>query len=597
MAVQFGQAVRPSSRPSSCCASEGPKHTLTHFSRLLITMFSFFKAPLGPRRIAYTMPLVWPVISRPQWGADGRAAVRHTLDTMLSCSTGFDLILALMSDAYWYDESVKKAYKKSVDAAVAADSTLPPLFYASTILAKQIVRHLYDLSTGQLMQQRVADGLSLVRYLAALGPSANINDAAAVDGEAFAFEHYAGSRDSNGDCSIDVWQGLKCLVAHGVMNAIFDLKWASTVDAATAAAPEADTQFCDTLAYQTDLMSHLLRSTMAVSGATQQLSNRMLEYFDKCEGQERPFKALPVGIIKRAGQKKDWETVWRNYYFDLSAMWTMAAMINGALMSGQPNEIIRAMSCARSWTIGGGFVESVRQLRDAIGRKKAGLSRPQRGGPSMKLYYRDAGALASTLGVLEDIQHTTSVLHGLYLRLWDVSMSFCNTKRHGRGNVERSMARVASAVLMDAPAGVSVIQETPECGGGATGAVMMDNWPLTLLTPELAGLVCPENGQALLGADLTDLKIACCSAQVSPAVTRTDSHIWAAVTRPEAWASLARVLPQPDDICTRLLAWRPDWMLNAEDLAEAIERAQEKQRAAQKATHKEELDTALSALK
>ena len=495
------------------------------------------------------MPRRWPVAARPNGG--GRMA--EALTAMLSCPTGFDLILTLMSDPYWYDANARDAYKPAVDAAVAGQTAeTPALFYAATILAKQIVRHVYDLTTGQLMVHRVATALNLARALAGAGPTATLQDAVALELPENDFEHYAGSTDA-GAATIDAWQALKCLVALGAAKAMFDVKWGPTLDAVAAAAGDEDPPpFSSTLAYQTDLLSHLIRSSMALTGAVQQLSTRMLQCFDLNESLFRPTK-MPMGGLQR-DRGTDWDSAWRRYYFDLAAMWTMARVFHEALLSGDPKALVHAASNARTWTLAGALVDSVPNLEKAL--RKATAKR--------------SGPLASALAMLPDILHAAATLHGLHLRIWDTTMVFCNTKRYGRGNIERAMARAAAAVLVAAPKSVSVRQESPECGGpnDPTAAVLMDNWPLSLLTPDQAGLVDPQSDTTLLGASLEDLKVACCTAHASRPVAQSVQHLWVCVTNPQAWVSLGDALPQMDDICAKLLTWRPDWSPTAEDLLE-----------------------------
>lgn len=578
-------------------------------------MWSFFQhASLSRRRVSFEMPLKWPVTAPalrcggPEAAHTGPAGAKawlsEALTAMLSCRTGFDLILALMSDAYWYDANAREAFKPAVDAAVAAavasgegDEPLPPLFYAATIVAKQIVRHLYDLTTGALMRSRVASALNLARALAGLDPKADVAAAAAVELPDNDFEHYAGSSaDADGPESgptIDVWQALKCLVAIGAANAIFDVKWGPALEA-LAACDAAETAqatngptaagparaFSDTLAYQTDLLSHLLRSVMAVTGAVQQLSTHLLQFFDRQDALNRPTK-MPAGGLQRE-RGTDWDSVWRRYYFDLAAMWTMARVFHEALLTGDPRALVHAASNARTWTLAGALVDSVPLLERTLRKKATETARGsavvpngRSGGPKGRSSGltgpsgAPTGSMASALAMLPDILHAGATLHGLYLRVWDAVMVFCNTKRYGRGNIERAMARAAAAVLVTSPSSVSVRQEMPDCGASPTdplAAVILDNWPLSLVGPDQAGLVDTE-GTALLGSSLEDLKCAACSAHASRPVAQSVQHLWVCVTNPQAWVSLGDTLPQMDDICTKLLIWRPDWSPTAEDLA------------------------------
>jgi hypothetical protein len=609
-------------------------------------MWSFFQhVRLSPRRQAFAMPLVWPAggaACAAGRSADGRAWVRQTLDAMLSCPTGFDLILALMSDPYWYDANVKAAYKTAVDAAVAAekaahqasdkaagtDQPLPALFFAATILAKQIVRHIYDLPSGQLLQDRVVMGLAMARTFSGLQPDATVADAAAKaeDAAQEPFEHFAGTianqDDPWGPRTIDVWQALRCLVAFGALKAVFDAKWATRLEAAAAAeaaaeaadaaAKMASTAFMDSLGYHTDRLSHLIRCSMATTGAIQTLSTRMLEFYDAYEGPlDRPQRPTGRGLVRRLDHKNDLDTLWRNYYFDLGAMWSLANLFHLVMLSGEPSEMVHVASRARIWTIAGGFTDSVPSLLAALKKRlraAAALGGLPPAGPGGRGKKRAAGAptvgtaahvgpLASAIGTLEDILHATTVLHGMYMRIWDAAMAFCNVKRYGRGNVERCMARISAAVMLAAPANVSVIQETPDCGlaGEPTAAVLMDNWPMTLLGPEQFGLVEPTSGVPLLGADLGDLKGAACSAHASRMVTQSDQHLWVSITKPEAWASMGRTLPQMDDISMKLLAWRPDWSPTLEDLKAVSEAHKKKYLANQKAEADMELASLVAA--
>ena len=498
---------------------------------------------LSNKRMNFVMPLKWPV------GLSGNAgATAERLDSMLQTSQGTRMILALMSDsAVWYPElgpfcaTAAEAAKKSAQANNDDFKNLGLLFWTSVIVCKQLLHYAYD-SNGSMIKQRIVDGLNMYSR----------------DSHS-SFETYAGSCpevDSFGNQmtlakSVTLWQTLSAFMAH---DYCIEKKWHfAAADAAAAAAAASATDATDATTQDfwasssctIDTFAHLTRCALATTGAIQRLHLDVL-----VRSKTRPLGFLgftrnngPADTVSFKALKNHITEIWRNYLFDISAMWMVVQRLSKAFASRDSNAVFHALHKARLWSLTTGLA-----------------------GSSSNLMRLENGTRAYE--PLCKVHDCSLVLHWLYTRLFGMSMKALDKNAYGsKAALARAVERMASGSFV---AGDTMISDVPDCG---TACLLDNHWAYTMLKPEQMGLVsdCATDCAThcgLLGSVETDLNHSVYVGLLCTALTQSEPHLWACVTEPKAWANnLDRGLPTEPQI-ERILQWQRtcSWALTFEDL-------------------------------
>lgn len=537
-------------------------------------------AKLSSRRHHFVLPRTWPAK-----GPKRFAGVAPALDAMAGCGRFMDLVVALMSDTFWYTDSYKAAVAKAVDAAVAgahgADGPWATLqrsrvFHASVILAKQVLRFTYDLKSAAMLTQRIADALAFGRAVGRVAVNNAILAAGPADPVAVEnddFEHFSGSLDHDGATSITVWQALRAMVLERVMVAYDEAvgagpngdQWPAASVAHSLDAAEQQS-FLDTGAYYTDLTGRLLRSAACITAAIQRVHIDVLKHQTSMPEMAPGFKrscaaasakpdedakaavkgpkaakvaAKAAKCSAKAAAKTAKEPIWRSYIFDLAAMWMTLKNVFLAVTRSDARAMIHVLGQSRLWSITTGLAGST-----------AAVSALE---PRQIERFALIGRLAAAL-------------HSIYLRLWTAGMMLLNVKVQGsQMAIKRALARVSNSVFIRADEDIKC--DSPNCG---TATLLDNHWTFTALTNEQAGLA--TDIVVGPGAERPDLHHSFYAGHIAMAITQSSPHMWAAMTKYSLWFSdnLISGLPEYSDITARYDWWsRPEvngWTLDLNGL-------------------------------
>lgn len=479
---------------------------------------------VSSKRINFVMPLKWPVSAK-------TSKVSDRLDSMVKCPEGTQMILALMSDPFWYKDlgpfcaTGANAAKAFSVAANDDFKNMGLLFWTSVIVCKQLLHYVYD-ANGLMIKKRIADALSM------FGPFTM-------------FESYAGSCpevDSYGnqmtfDKSITVWQGLQAFMAH---DYCIEDKWAFAAGAEAASTSYSDTDFWSSSSCTIDTFCHLTRCALATTGAIQRLHLQVLT-----SSKTRPLGFLgftrnngPSASVSGKALKSHIREIWRNYLFDVSAMWMVVQRLSKAFAERDSNAVFHALHKARLWSLTTGLAGSSSNL--------------------MRLEH-DTRAYEP----LSKVHECSLVLHGLYTRLFSMCLKALDKNAYGsKAALARAVERMASGSFV---AGDTMVSDLPDCG---TACLLDNHWSFTMLRPEQMGLVSDDGKASLLGSVEQDLNHSVYVGLLCTALTQSEPHLWACVTEPKAWANnLDRGLPTEPQI-ERILEWQSScsWALTFEDL-------------------------------
>ena len=470
------------------------------------------------------MPLTWPT-KGPTVGLSAKATIGHSLDVMAESPKFIELVSCLLSDPFWLKEFKVGAFK------------------AAVILSKMILHHVYDLSSGNIMKRTISDALQ----------HENI--------EHKDFDYYAGSRiNQDGAMSINAWQALAVLyAAEPAAEPELELTEPIAEPTAEPASEEPmaviaePIEFFDTTAYHEDAFALLLRGAMTMTGYIQKLHIQFMKQVDS---------VVPKGFLgfERTNAKRQID-IWRNYFFDIGAMWIIARRFHESLTplaDSKPssNAIARALGKARMWSYTTGLAGSIQSLK-------------------------------SLVKVPPELLQAALALHWMYIRLWN-HMSVISAHKYSSSTAHlKAISRISSKVYIKSDTDIK--NDVPEIGSGPLGP--------TLLEPVYSNLKPEQLGLAWNSASLAepgDIKYSFYVGFLSVAITQSTAYLWAAVRHYEAWENnLDEGLPKE----SMVQKWsEAPWALSIDELKSMSHDFRKKYTQAEEQREKEEIDNIMKTL-
>jgi len=462
---------------------------------------------VSSKRINFVMPLTW---LRKGLGPVG-------IDFMASQSLFICLIIALLSDPFWYTSE-------------KPDSTLRQLkpFDAAVVVGKIILNTVYNLR-GELNTKFLLSNLNV-----------RINDfgeGLRIDRTSLSIDFFTGSRlpdqpNFGAQKSVTIWQCIRAIVTSNILSFLekdgkklennFSEEDYESFQVPSDAMPKT---LIDMPIFHMESLAKLLRSAMCVTGLIQRmhisfmLTNGRLAP-PKYSGFTRSMDGLGgIGVKGRAQPKMGspkCNQIWTNYLFDIAAMWMVARRFheavtpdlreNGQMFSTFKRDLVHAGGKARLWSLTTGLSGSARTL-------------------AMSLKYHSLDVtLINQIGV------AANVLHWLYLRIWNHLLpALQESGYNGELGLMRAVARLSSQVFVKSDETIKV--DKPDCG---TATLIDNSWTFTMLGPETLGLV-GTSGSSLIGTAPEDLNYSFYVGFVSVAVTQSTEHLWVSVRHPQSW--------------------------------------------------------------
>jgi len=360
---------------------------------------------------------------------------------------------------------------------------------------------------------------------------------------------------------------MRAMVSEGVRFAIIH------ADAAKAHETEEPStlHFVQSTAYAMDSFGFLLRTAACVTGAIQSTHNELLKVSARCV--PTAFKGF-----KRVEKPAGPDDTWRNYQFDIAAMWMTVASLVDALKKGPDvgaNALVHALQKARIWSLCTGLAGSASALAQ------------------LEAYVGPEGPR-----ILSKVATLGRVLHSVYLRLWDIGFKCLNVKNHGSVAAQkRAIERMCSYAFVSS---ASAKSDVPDCGT----ATLVDNGPMSSLTAEQVGLVSTFGARECpcLGALNSDLNFSVFVGLLAPALTQTKAHLWAAVISDKVWVGqMDQGLPKHSDI-ERIMqwlygTWTTTWVLTLSDMQLETKAFKKAYWRNQQSAQDEEIESILASMK
>lgn len=373
------------------------------------------------------------------------------------------------------------------------------LLRSAVVLGKILLHVCYNLSTGELLQNDLAHLLSV----------ADLSFTSPVITELVIPDTYF----TESLTELSVWSALRAHLAETIKAIVFPTQHVPVV------VEEETSSVHDSLQWTTDSIAAVLRSIVGISGAIQ-VRHMSVMRFSKTMPKKAEFP-----LVRKMDKSTTQEQQWRNYIADLALMWLLIRNMTDALQAMDITEFIAVVQRARFWSVSACLVKSSRALHWEKACRK----------------------------YLLDVESLSLKLHNLYIRLATLCLGMSKSRFK-----EDLLADAWSSLLTTAFGRIHMRRRPVEHVPGATLVDRVFWWTHTASADKF-GLADPTSGDSFLCCVETDYEVTLAICAIAMSVTKTEPHLWVAVTDVRGWNSLERLLPPIELIRKRCLAPQLAW--------------------------------------